>query len=145
MKDNPFLKGTVIRTLFVILELIGLAVISVIAFSNDGTGNWGYWGSIFVIFVTLSPVILYVIASAVFNAFNLSIVLRRRHTAASIRKYYKLSLAFLIMGILACGMYGLPVLFLPENLFLFLAYNKEYRKIKDAKAPGSPDNPINPC
>ena len=45
MKDIHLLKGTIIRTIFVFVELVALIVISVITFSNDGTSAWGYWGA----------------------------------------------------------------------------------------------------
>jgi hypothetical protein len=41
MRENQLLKGTIIRTIFVFVELVALGVISVITFSNDGTSAWG--------------------------------------------------------------------------------------------------------
>ena len=70
MKGIPLVKGSIIRTVFVAIELIALAVISVITFSNDGTSAWGYWGNVAIVFITLSPIFVYVIASAIFNFFN---------------------------------------------------------------------------
>ena len=127
MNDSQLVKGTIIRTFFVFIELIALVVISIITFSNDGTGAWGYWGSVVIVFGMLSPIIVYVIASAIFNAFNMSVVLKKRHTIESIKKYCKLSKIYLIWGIITGLLYGfllVPVFFL-ENIFLFYGYKKE--------------------
>ena len=42
MRENQLLKGTIIRTIFVFVELVALVVISVITLSNDGTSARGY-------------------------------------------------------------------------------------------------------
>ena len=129
MKGRQLLKGTMIRTIFVFVELVALIVISVITFSNDGTSAWGYWGAVAVVFVTLSPVFIYVIASTVFNIFNLAIVIKSKHNADTIKKYYGLSKAYFIWGIVTGGLYGclLMPIFLLENIFLFNAYKKELK------------------
>ena len=129
MKDRQLLKGTMIRTIFVFVELVALIVISVITLSNDGTSAWGYWGAVAVVFITLSPVFIYVIASTIFNIFNLAIVIKSKHNADTIKKYYGLSKAYLIWGIVTGGLYGwlLVPIFLLENVFLFNAYKKELK------------------
>jgi len=133
MRDNPWTKGTVIRTLFVALEIIALIVISIITFLNSGESEWGYWGAVAIVFITLSPIFVYVIASAVFNCFHLNMVLRQRHTDESIQKYCKISTAYLFWGIITGALYGaiLIPIFLLENVFLFNEYKKELAKIKN--------------
>ena len=124
MNDNKLVKATITRTVFVSIELIALIVISIITLSNDGTSAWGYWGNVVIVFGTLSPVIVYVIASAIFNGFNMSVVFKKRHTIESIKKFYKLSKIYLIWGIVTGGLYGfllVPILLL-ENIFLFCEY-----------------------
>ena len=129
MRENQLIKGTIIRTIFVFVELVALVVISVITFSNDGTSAWGYWGAVAVVFITLSPIFVYVIASAVFNIFNLIMVIKNKHNADTIKKYYGLSKAYFIWGIITGGLYGsiLIPIFLLENIFLFNAYKKELK------------------
>ena len=129
MNDKQLLKGTMIRTIFVFVELVALIVISVIAFSNDGTSAWGYWGAVAVVFITLSPIFIYVIASTVFNVFNLTIVVKNKHTPDTIKKYHRLSKAYFIWGMITGGLYGclLVPIFLLENIFLFNAYKKELK------------------
>ncbi len=129
MKDRQLLKGTMIRTIFVFVELVALIVISVITLSNDGTSAWGYWGAVAVVFITLSPVFIYVIASTIFNIFNLAIVIKSKHNEDTIKKYYGLSKAYFIWGIVTGGLYGclLMPIFLLENVFLFNAYKKELK------------------
>ena len=129
MKDRQLLKGTMIRTIFVFVELVALIVISVITLSNDGTSAWGYWGAVAGVFITLSPIFVYVIASAVFNIFNLIMVIKNKHTANTIKKYHRLSKAYFIWGIITVGLYGsiLVPIFLLENIFLFNAYKKELK------------------
>ena len=129
MKDNHLLKGTIIRTLFVFVELVALIVISIITFSNDGTSAWGYWGAVAIVFITLSPIFIYVIASTVFNVFNLTIVVKNKHTPDTIKKYHRLSKAYFIWGMITGGLYGclLVPIFLLENIFLFNAYKKELK------------------
>ena len=132
MNDNKLVKATITRTVFVSIELIALIVISIITLSNDGTSAWGYWGNVVIVFGTLSPVIVYVIASAIFNVFNMSVVFKKRHTIESIKKYYKLSKIYLIWGIVTGGLYGflLVPIFLLENIFLFCEYKKELELVK---------------
>ena len=132
MNDNKLVKATITRTVFVSIELIALIVISIITLSNDGTSAWGYWGNVVIVFGTLSPVIVYVIASAIFNVFNMSVVFRKRHTIESIKKCYKLSKIYLIWGIVTGGLYGflLVPIFLLENIFLFCEYKKELELVK---------------
>lgn len=132
MNDNKLVKATIARTVFVSIELIALIVISIITLSNDGASPWGYWGIVVIIFGTLSPVIVYIIASAIFNAFNMIVVLKKRHTIESIKKYYKLSKIYLIWGIVTGGLYGflLVPIFLLENIFLFCEYKKELELVK---------------
>ena len=129
MRENQLLKGTIIRTIFVFVELVALVVISVITFSNDGTGVWGYWGSVAAVFITLGPIFIYVIASTVFNIFNITMVIKNKHTANTIKKYHRLSKAYFIWGIITGGLYGclLVPIFLLENIFLFNAYRKELK------------------
>ena len=133
MRENQLLKGTIIRTIFVFVELVALIVISVITLSNDGTSAWGYWGAVAVVFITLSPVFIYVIASTVFNIFNLAIVIKSKHNADTIKKYYGLSKAYFIWGIVTGGLYGclLMPIFLLENVFLFNAYKKELKNCEN--------------
>ena len=133
MKDNPLLKGTIIRTVFVLLELLGLVVISIITFSNDGTSAWGYWGAVAVVFITLSPIIIYIIASTVFNFFNMKVVFGNQHTVETLKKYHNLSKAYLIWGVITGGLYGclLMPIFLLENIFLFNGYKNELERIKN--------------
>ena len=132
MNDNKLVKATITRTVFVSIELIALIVISIITLSNDGTSAWGYWGNVVIVFGTLSPVIVYVIASAIFNVFNMSVVFKKRHTIESIKKCYKLSKIYLIWGIVTSGLYGflLVPIFLLENIFLFCEYKKEIELVK---------------
>ena len=129
MKDDHLLKGTIIRTIFVFVELVALIVISVITFSNDGASAWGYWGAVAAVFITLSPIFVYVIASTVFNIFNLTIVIKNKHTPHTIKKYHGLSKAYFIWGMITGGLYGclLVPIFLLENIFLFNAYRKELK------------------
>ncbi|MBQ3546479.1 MAG: hypothetical protein IJA34_16060, partial [Lachnospiraceae bacterium] len=130
--DNKLVKATITRTVFVSIELIALIVISIITLSNDGTSAWGYWGNVVIVFGTLSPVIVYVIASAIFNVFNMSVVFKKRHTIESIKKCYKLSKIYLIWGIVTGGIYGflLVPIFLLENIFLLCEYKKEIELVK---------------
>ena len=132
MNDNKLVKATITRTVFVSIELIALIVISIITLSNDGTSAWGYLGNVVIVFGTLSPVIVYVIASAIFNVFNMSVVFKKRHTIESIKKCYKLSKIYLIWGIVTGGLYGflLVPIFLLENIFLFCEYKKELELVK---------------
>ena len=132
MNDNKLVKATITRTVFVSIELIALIVISIITLSNDGTSAWGYWGNVVIVFGTLSPVIVYVIASAIFNVFNMSVVFKKRHTIESIKKCYKLSKIYLIWGIVTGGIYGflLVPIFLLENIFLLCEYKKEIELVK---------------
>ncbi len=127
MRHDQLVKETIIRSIFVAIELIALVVISIITFSNDGESPWGYWGAVAIVFITLSPIFVYVIASAFFNAFNFMAVFSKKHTVESIKKYYKISKAYLIWGIVTGGLYGglLIPIFLLENIFLFNGYRKE--------------------
>ena len=129
MKENTLVKGTIIRTVFVSLEVIALVSISIYSFFAAVDGIWGYWGSLAAIFSLLSPIFIYVIPSSIFNVFNLIIVIKNRHTSDSIIKYHKLSKTFLIWGIITGGLYGslLVPIFLLENIFLFNAYRKELK------------------
>lgn len=133
MKENQLLKGTIIKTVFVFVELVALIIISIITFSNDGTGVWGYWGSVAIVFITLSPIFIYIIASAIFNVFNLNMVIKNKHTADSIKKYHKVSKVYFIWGIITGGLYGglLVPIFLLENIFLFNGYRKEVEIVKN--------------
>ena len=133
MNSNQLLKGSIIRTIFVFVELVTLIVISIITFLNDGTSVWGYWGTVAAVFISFSPIFAYVIASTIFNVFNMKIVLGNRHTAESIKKYYELSRTYLAFGIVVGALYGflLIPIFLLENIFLFNGYEKELKKIKN--------------
>ena len=125
------MKGTIVRTVFVALELIALIVVAIVTFSNDGSSAWGYWGAVAVVFIILSPIYVYVIASAIFNAFNLNVVLKKCHTVESMRKYHNWSRVFLVWGFVTGVVYGclLVPIFLLENLFLFLGYREEIANI----------------
>lgn len=133
MIGKQLLNGTIIRTIFVSVELIALILISIITFSNDGTSAWGYWGTVVIVFGALSPIIGYVVASVVFNIFNMNVVLKKRCTIESIDKYHKLSKLFLTWGIITGVLYGflLVPFFLLENIFLFNGYRKEVKRIKN--------------
>ena len=134
MKENNLVKYTSIRTVFVSLEVIALVSISIYAFFAASEDNiWGYWGSLAAIFSLLSPIFIYVIPSAIFNTFNLFIVIKKRHTSDSIIKCYKWSKVFLIWGIITGALYGslLVPIFLLENVFLFVEYKAELEKIKN--------------
>lgn len=124
MSDNKLVKATIARTVFVSIELIALIIISIITLSNDGTSVWGYWGNVVIVLGMLSPIIVYVVASTIFNVFNMKIVLKKQHTIESIKKYYKSSKIYLIWGIVTGGLYGflLVPFFLLENVFLFCEY-----------------------
>ena len=136
MEHNYLKKGTIIRTVFVTLELIVLVIISIIAFSNDGASVWGYWGTVAAILITLSPIFIYVIASAVFNVCNLVIVLKKQHTAETVKKYCKTSKSYFVWGIVTGALYGgwLIPIFLLENIFLFKGYKKELERIKNTQS-----------
>ena len=131
MKHNPLLKGTIAKTVFAGLEVIVLLGISIYSFiSASEESIWGYWGSLAVIFGTLSPIFIYAIPNAVFTARNLTIVTRNGHTPDSIKKYHKLSKRYLIWGLITGGLYGsiLVPIFLLENIFLYSAYAKELQQ-----------------
>ncbi|MBR6727728.1 MAG: hypothetical protein IKM08_06010 [Clostridia bacterium] len=132
MNRNDLIRGTIIRTVFVTLELIALVYLSVYSFLYADTGIYGYWGSLLAIFGMLSPIIVYVISSAVFNTANLIMVIKKRHTPESIKKYHKLSRVFLIWGIITGAIYGtvLIPIFLLENIFLLSEYRKETDRIR---------------
>ena len=133
MKENNLAKGTIIRTVFVSLEVIALTAISVYSFFAAVDGIWGYWGSLVAMFSLLSPIFMYVIPSAIFNTFNLIIVIKNRHTPDSIIKYHKLSKAYLIWGIITGALYGslLVPIFLLENIFLFNGYRMKLASMKN--------------
>lgn len=127
MNDHLLRKGTRIKTVFAGLEVMLLIGILLAAFSNDGEGIWGYWGSIAAIVCMLSPIFIYAIPNAVFTVRNLIMVTRDRHTPDSIMQYRKLSKRYLIWGIVTGGLYGgffVPI-FLLENIFLYSAYKTE--------------------
>lgn len=133
MKENNLVKGTIIRTVFVSLEVIALTAISIYSFFAAADGIWGYWGSLIAWFGLIGPIYIYVIPSAIFNTFNFIIVIKNRHTPDSIIKYHKLSKAYLIWGIITgalCGSLLVPI-FLLENIFLFNGYRKELASIKN--------------
>jgi hypothetical protein len=133
MKASPLAKGTIIRTVVLTLELIALVMMATVTLTNDGESVWGYWGVVLIEFGVLSPVYVYVIASAVFNAFNFAIVFQKRHTVESIKKYYKISKVYLIWGCVTGALYGclLVPIFLLENVFLYIAYEKELKQINN--------------
>ncbi len=136
MKHNPLRTGAIIRTAFVSLELLVGIVFSVLTFGNSGAEPWGYWGNVFAVYVMLSPFLLYVIASAIFNAFNMAIIFQNRHTPKSIQKYYKRTLIFLVWGTVTGTIYGfvfVPI-FVLENVFLFFGYGKEREKLQNPPA-----------
>lgn len=124
MSDRQIVIGTIIRTFFVTIELIMLVILFITTFSIEGMSVQEHWVSIIVVLCMLSPLVIYVIASAIFNMFNMNVVLRKRHTNESIQKYYKLSKIYLTCGIIAAGLYGFLFVpfFLLENLFLVLGY-----------------------
>lgn len=133
MKGISLAKGTIIRTVVLTLELIALVMMATITLTNDGESVWGYWGVVLIEFGVLSPIYVYVIASAVFNAFNFAIVFQKRHTVESIKKYYKISKVYLIWGCVTGALYGclLVPIFLLENAFLYIAYEKELKQINN--------------
>ena len=124
MDDKKLVKATIIRTVFVTIEFIAVIVIAILTFSNNRENPWGYWRSVVIVFAMWSPVIVYVIASTIFNVLNMNVVFKRRHTTETIQKYYKLSKIYLICGIVTGGLYGflLVPIFLLENIFLFCEY-----------------------
>lgn len=132
MKSNPLRTGSLIKAILGAAEWILLIIAAVVTFSNDGSSPWGYWGSVFIVFATLSPILLYVIASTVFNVFNLRLVMKDRHTPSSIERYHRLSRILFIWGIVTGALYSalLVPIFLLENLFLFRAYRKEWENAK---------------
>ncbi len=133
MEKSQLETGTIVRTVFVLVELVALIVCSIVTFSNDGTSEWGYWGAVAIVFITLSPIIVYVVAGAIFNVFNVKIVFKKRHTLESVKKYHKLTVAYLIWGIITGALYGfllVPVFFL-ENIFLLNGYKKELERLKN--------------
>lgn len=126
-------KCSIARTIFVSIELIALIVLLILSFLlNDGSGIWGYWG-IAVLWITIAPILVYVIASAVFNTLNMNKVLKKRHTAETVKQYYNVSKIFLVWGIMTGMLYGflLPQIFLLENIFLFYEYRKERARIRN--------------
>ena len=137
MKEDILKKGTVIRTAFVCLEVIALISISIYAFfAATDDSAWGYWGSLAFIFALLTPIFIYVIPSAIFNTFNLIIVIKKRHTSESIIKYHKLSKVFLIWGVITGALYTvLAPIFLLENIFLYTGYKRELTSAKNTESP----------
>lgn len=133
MKENRLVKVSIIRTVFVSLEVIALVSISIYSFFAAVDGIWGYWGSLADIFSLLSPIFIYVIPSAIFNTLNLIVVIKNLHSPDSIIKYHKLSKVFLIWGIITGALYGglLVPIFLLENIFLFNGYRKELTLINN--------------
>ena len=134
MKNRQLVRGTVIKTAFTSIELIVLVIMSVIAFTNDGKGVWGYWGSIIVIFAISAPVIVYTFASMIFNVFNIYYVFGDHHTIRSLEKYHKISSVYFTVGIMIGALYGfilLPIFWL-ENMFLLDAYSVELLRQKKA-------------
>ena len=133
MKENLLVKVSIIRTVFVSLEVIALVSISIYSFFAAVDGIWGYWGSLAAIFSLLSPIFIYVIPSAIFNTLNLIVVIKNLHSPDSIIKYHKLSKVFLIWGIITGALYGglLVPIFLLENIFLFNGYRKELTLINN--------------
>ncbi len=132
MTSNSLLKPTLIRTVFVSLEVIALTALSIYAFLTADTGIWGYWGNILAIFSMLSPIFVYVMHSAVFNTANLIFVLKNRQTPELIRKYRSRSKKYLIWGLITGGLYSglLAPVFLLENIFLFKEYNRKSEEIE---------------
>lgn len=133
MNTNKLVKGTIIRTIFVSIEVIAIIALLVVTFSNDGTSyfeGWGYWENVASILVMFGPIIVYVFASAIFNIINIKAVFGNQHTPDSLRKYHKLSKTYFIWGIITGGLYGLPLpIFLLENIFLFNGYRNEIERI----------------
>ena len=60
-------------------------------------------------------------------------VVKNKHTADTIKKYYLLSKVYFICGIIIGGLYGclLVPIFLLENIFLFNGYRKEVERVKN--------------
>ena len=135
MTSQKLRTNTLIRALIGLCELIAIIWMSVVLFANDGNGMWGYWGSIFVVYVTLSPILVYAISSIIFNFFNLRIVFADDHTRESVERYYRASIVFFVWGVVTGALYGfilVPFFFL-ENVFLFLAYREERENMKKRK------------
>ena len=131
MDSKPLLKGTILRTVVVSLEILALVLIALITVFHDTPNTSDYWFVLFMVFTVLSPIYVYVIGSAIFNTFNLVIVAKNCHTAESIKKYRTLSTVFLVWGIVTGGLYGaiLIPIFLLESYCLFSEYNTLYVKI----------------
>lgn len=123
-------KGTIVKIVFNVLEFIAVIAMIIVTFVFDDSSAWGDWGVVVVVLVTIG-LIVYVLASTVFNILNFNMVMKKRHTVESIRKYYNWSLAFFVWGIVTGVVYGclLVPIFLLENLFLFLGYREEIANI----------------
>ena len=132
MSSKQLVRGSIIKAIFGAVEFVALIGVSIITFSNSGADPWGYWGNVLIVFTMLSPIIIYVISSIIFNIFNMRIVMKKRHTPESIKKYKIISLVFFVWGIITGGLYGafVPV-FILENIFLVIAYWNEAADIKN--------------
>lgn len=132
MKHNSLFKASIIKFVFAEIEaflLFSLLIYSLIAARN---GFWGYWGSIIAVLAMFSPFYIYAIPNTIFATRNLIIVAQNRHTPDSIKKYRKSSKIYFIWGLITSGLYGIFVpIFLLENIFLFVAYNKELKRIQE--------------
>ena len=125
MKNSSLLSASIVKTIFVSFELLALIAFCVIYFQNDRSPWFRGWG--LVLGLLMAPMAIYIIANTIFNACNLHTVIRRRHTAKSIQRYYEWTKVFLISSIIVsipCVLFPLPIL-LFENILLFVAYNKE--------------------
>ena len=141
MKNDQLKKTAVVGSVFVVAELIVLAVITVITLSNDGTSAWGYWGAVAAVFVPLSPIYVYVIASVVFYARQLFFVWKKPHTPESLKQHYKTVRGYFIWGIVTGSLYGfiLAPIFLLENIFLLIGYKKELARSEEDRAEPLPE------
>ena len=132
IKNKELLNASIKRTVFVAFEILALAIFSIIVFSNDGSPPWGYWGNVLIPFLVFSPIIVYIIASTIFNTYNMITVVNGRHTFQSIQIYNKTSNIFLVWGVITGAVYGFIFVpfFLLENHSLTKAYKKELDKIQ---------------
>ncbi len=134
MNQNQLIKGTIIKAIFVSVELTALIAFLLSIFSkpdNDTPGVWGgHWTSVGLVCLMVSPVIVYILINTVFCIFHMNIVLRNRHTDESIRRYHKWSKIVFIVGIVSFALYGgaLAVIPLLDNLSLFRGYLRELER-----------------
>ena len=132
MKHNSLFKASIIKFVFAEIEALVLFSLLIYSFIASKDNSFlGYWGSIIVVLAMFSPFYIYAIPNTIFATRNLIIVAQNRHTPDSIKKYLKSSRTYFIWGLITSGLYGIFVpIFLLENIFLFVAYNKELKRIQ---------------